>query len=249
MSSACDLSFIVITNNLDYEHTAKRVVDSVERSVGHYSHEIIVCSPHELTGIDSRIKPVLDKGNGNGNTVQAYNMSYKMSLGDYIFILNDDHEIDGAALKSIEMLNGPLFESRKYKVTSIGAGHGCNKWVSTCVPSLAFPPPFPLTEELQDRRFVEKDRYLIMGYPVFERATVERYLQGFLLHPDFKHHYADNWLPFWLGESGEEPLICDGTPLYPFGTPHSNCTNDEEDYNTFTRLVHRMLKEGYKEYV
>lgn len=242
------LSFIVITNNPDYDNNARIVTDSIENAVG-FSHEyeVLVCSPHEVK--DERVIWIPDDQGANGCSVAAYNKSYKHSGGDYIFILNDDHRIDANVLKVIPFLEGPAFADRKYKVTSVGAGRGCNKWVSTCIPSLAFPPLFPLTENLKQLRFVSKDRYLIMGYPVFAQETVEEHLGGYLLNPKFKHHYADNWLPFWLGEMGEEPLICDDTPLYPFGTPASTCINDEADYNTFTQLVDDFLSGRNKNYV
>lgn len=244
----CELSFIVITNNPDYKNYAKNVVESIHNvcTPSEYTYEILVCSPHEIQ--DSSVIYVEDEKGADGSSVRAYNQAYKESKGRYIFILNDDHMIGKSALNAIEFLKSERFKERKYKVTSIGAGAGCNKWVSTCVPSLAFLPPFPLSEELSHPRFATTDRYLIMGYPVFDRETVEKHFGGYLLNPKFKHHYADNWLPFWLGENGEEPLICDNTPLYPFGSPSSNCKNDLEDYTTFTMLVKDLLLGKNKNY-
>ena len=107
--------------------------------------------------------------------------------------------------------------------------------------------------KLQLRFTRDPHRYLIMGYPVFHRETVQKELRGFLLNPSFRHHYADNWLPFFIGEHGEVPIVCSDTSLRGIGTAaviHTTTTvNDEYDYKVFIRLVQDFTYGFNREYV
>lgn len=242
------LSFIIVTNQ-DYSSNAKVVVDSILR-FSSYQNEILVCSPSKIE--DSRVKWIEDKTDGNGWTVTLYNKAYLESTGDFIFILNDDCYFPcDKPLRAIDYLKSEKFANRKYKVTSIGAGPGLTPDNGTCVPSKLFPPPYELTDSLNSDRFTKRPyKYLIMGFPVFERDTVEKYFGGFLLNPSFRHHYADNWLPFFIGETDGEPLILDDTSLERIPNTHhkTNTTHDLYDYTIFTKLVDKILEDKNEKY-
>ena len=207
-----DISFISITNQ-EYKPWASRVFQSVRDALKSYpikySYEFILCSPEEPQVPEKDVIWVKDEINKPGNAVYALNKAFHFSSGKYIFTLNDDHTMpDYKPLKAVEFLRSDLFKDRRFKVTSIGASWNCNIYGSTTIPNLHFPPPLPLqlSIELQKQKYlVRPNRYLILGYPVFDRKTVVNELKGFLFNPSFKSHYADNFLPFFLGESGEEP--------------------------------------------
>jgi len=243
----------MITNQ-KYEDVAKRAVDSIKAAIAtypkKYTYEILICSPYPLTDIaeenrNKLIGSVHDIGEENvfwikdgeegvsGNGIAAYNHGYAWSLGDYIFVLNDDHLIDARSLRAIDFLESELFEDRKYKVTSIGANKGVNIYNSTLIPVMPYVEPY---------------RCLIMGFPVYQRKTIRNYLGDNIFNPRFKHHYADNWLPFWLHHMGEPPIICDDTPLYGFLGPGLSTThNDDYDFDVFDDLT-RRFSEGDHNY-
>jgi hypothetical protein len=246
METQIDLSFLITGN--DFENICKSV-DAIEKYTTRYTYEILVCSFEKieyknLIWVEDDVKQI-------GNTVQAYNKMYKCSKGDYIFVLNDDHIFPNARpLKVVEYLKSFFFNDHKYKVSSIGAQQ-VSRLCSTSILNAQvvaqepnrLPAGYELSEELKDPRFYTyKHRYLIMGYPVFERVTVERYFGGYLFNPSFKHHYADNWLPFYIGETDDYPLICEDTSLVWTGKGGTTIINDGYDYEVFTKLVRNLLK-------
>lgn len=262
-----DISFILLTNQ-NYEEYAgiviKSIHDAIIRYPIKYSYEILLYSPEEP--LDKNIIWVKDELNKSGNAILGLNKSFQYSSGKYIFTLNDDNRLPypndivnqyndkNEPLKAIEFLKSDIFKNRRFKVTSIGAGSNVHPYGSTCVPNLTYPSPYPLSDELKNPKYTQiPHRHLVMGYPVFERTTVLNELRGFLFHPSFHHHYADNWLPFFIGESGETIEICKETSVQGFG-PHanevnSNIKNDEQDYYTFCRLVDDFVSNRNKEYV
>lgn len=260
-----DISFILLTNQ-DYEKYARIVIKSIHDTIIRYhikySYEILLYSSEEP--LDKDIIWVKDEINEPGNTVYGLNKMFNYSNGKYIFMLNDDHLLPypdsyvnqfndkNEPLKAVEFLQSDVFKNRRFKVTSIGAGSNVHPYGSACVPNLTCPSPYPLSDELKNPKYTQTPhRHLVMGYPVLERQTVIKELRGFLFHPSFHHHYADNWLPFFIGESGEQIEICKETSLQGFcqSGGKSNTTNDEKDYFTFTRLVDDFVNGRNKEYV
>jgi len=248
-----DISFLIITNQ-DYEQYAKHVVESIKKAIVsytiQYTYEILIYSPEEIK--DDNIIWVKDELKKSGYGNNGYNIMFNQSQGDYIFILNDDHIFpDNKPLKAIEFLKSEVFTHRRFKVTSIAAPPNVHVYGSTCIPSLAFPPPWPLSKELSDPKYTEvPHRHLIMGYPVFERKTVINELCGFICNPSIKQQYSDNWLPFFIGENGEQVEVCKDTSLQPIGI--SKCVADvtgEQDYYTFTRLVRDFVNGDNLNYV
>lgn len=263
-----DISFLLLTNQ-EYHLGAGKVIQSIHDAIKRYpikyTYEIILYS--EKPPEDKDIIWVKDELNKSGNAIYGLNKSFQYSSGKYIFTLNDDHLLPypdsfvnsfhdkNEPLKAIEFLKSDLFKDRRFKITSIGAGSNTSVHGSTCIPSLSFLPPYPLSEELKNPKYTQiPHKHLIMGYPVFERKTVINELRGFLFNPRFRHHYADNFLPFFLGESGESVQICLETSLQGFEVLESqkqisDTTNDFEDYKTFCCLVDDFVSGKNKEYV
>jgi hypothetical protein len=262
----CDISFLIITNR-EYELWSGRTVECIHKSIKDYpikyTYEILICSPEEIS--DKNVLWVKDEFDGLGHGVAANNKMFQYSQGKYIITINDDHMFpdpsleptiypDQKPLKAIEFLQSDVFQNRRFKVTSIGAGWNVSVYGSTCIPSLAWPPPYPLSEELKDPKYTQvPHRHLILGYPVYERATVIKELRGFLFNPSFKHRYADNWLSFFIGENDETIQVCVGSSLQGFGPNQvSGETTEntvEQDYHTFTRLVRNFVSGDNLEYV
>jgi len=254
-----DISFLMITNRpfeLYAKKTCNFIRDAIDLFIPKYSYEIVIVSPHEIKPDGDDVKIVVDPENIDGRGAAAYNLGYKHTSGRFISIMNDDRVVEPKILRVISLLDGPYFRNRKYKVTSLGASSvpqiSCleehmlwNCYCTRSVPNLKYPPQhdgLQLSAELSKIKYLEfPHRYTIFGYPVFEKETIDNYLDGVVFNPRFKHHYADNWLPYWLGEMGEYPITCLGTELPGFGGPESSTDNDAYDYGVFVNLVDNFV--------
>jgi hypothetical protein len=87
-----------------------------------------------------------------------------------------------------------------------------------------------------------------MGFPAMTRETIMEHFGGYFFNPYFKHHWSDNWLSFFVGETDGYPLICDDTALEwcPRSGSTSAVNNDAYDYDIFCKLAVKLLKEGCK---
>jgi hypothetical protein len=225
-----DISFLIV-NGENYDVLCKKVVDNIiDTTTNHYkkySFEIIISSFEQIK--DDRIINIIDTNKKYGNTVKCYNEMYKASKGKYIFILNDDHKLSDGCLDAIELLKSNIFNNRKLKITAIGAPLNLNKLTATRIPPI--------------ENIYNEPTEMIMGYPVFDRETVENYLQGVIFNQSFLHHYADNFLPFFISKIDGEPIFCLGSSLNRISEkPTSYTVNDSKDFETYEKLVKKFFK-------
>jgi hypothetical protein len=181
-------SFIIATNR-KYDTHAKIVVDQLESHGVLDEGEIVVCSPSDIQ--DKRIKLIKDNKKQNGNV--AFNEASRHALGEYFFILCDDHYISPGILYGGEFLSSPTFSRRKYKIASMSSGAPCY---------IGEIPNFPQTS------FIPKS--VMCRFPFFNREMYEKYLNGYVFHPNFNicSHFADNYLSYFLVLNGEPPVEC-----------------------------------------
>jgi hypothetical protein len=210
-----DISFILPTNRQHsvYSQTVINNINSL--NFNGKTHEIIVVSP---TFIEAKNVIFLKEEGSNNGCVKAYNDGFNISKGEYIFLCSDDHIFDYNAPLMVEVLKSNLFKDRKYKIA--------------CFPTNKHGPC-----QLPDYCSIPA---IIARYPAFERKTVLEQLQGFIYHPQFKHHYPDNWLGYWLHMQGETPIEINKLDMMSF---MNSCvkTHDEYDENVFKNLI-----ENYK---
>lgn len=186
-------------------------------SLGLESYEIVVASTEEV--VDTNTVWVEDKE--ECGCVYGFNLAYKHSVGEYIILSTDDHVFDENVRHVITELE--LSENR-YKILSITGedGRPC------CIPS-DLPP------------------YQIVRFPVMARETIENDLNGYVYNPNFKHHYPDNWLGFWLGEMGQPSSEISYTKLHQI---EERCCSqyDSYDRDIFYKLI-EDFRNGEKSYV
>lgn len=215
-----DISFLLPTNR-DHETFAKRVVGNINSlNFNGLNHEIVIISPSVVQG--ENVKYVKDNNIG---CVDAYNKGYRESKGKYIFLCSDDHYFDVNAVKILEQFDSNEYKDRKYKVV--------------CLPTNNHGPcSLPGYTDCKG---------IIARYPVYERDTVEKYLNGFIYHPSFKHHYPDNWLGYWLCMQGESAIEHN---VYDMMTFSNSCYNEQDDYDErmFKELI-KKYKNGYTKYI
>ena len=125
----------------------------------------------------------------------------------------------------VDLIESRLFQDRKYKIACLPTNyHGPCQLPDYCnVPAI------------------------IARYPVFSKQTIVEYLEGFVYHPMFKHHYPDNWLGFWLYKQGESPIEINKFDMLTF---NNSCDkiHDTYDENVFKELI-KKYENGYKKYV
>lgn len=243
----CDISFILPTIR-PYHQYAKIVVDAIQEFMDNseYTYEILIYTKQPVSETQN-IKWLQEIHNSNGPVI-GYNESFKISKGQYIYLLNDKWKPNIKILKAVSFLQSDEFKNRKYKITTINAPPNHNYQI-TAMPILGSQHHQLLPAELLHPRFLlPKHRYAIFGFPVYERETVINHLNGYLLHPDFIAHYHDNWLSFYIGEQGEFPLLCLDTWMDIFGGG-SLSTSDEHDFQVFCRLAKNLIHKRNLNYV
>jgi hypothetical protein len=217
-----DISFILPTNR-DPDIFANRVIKNINSlNFNGKTYEIIVVGPKEIK--EPNVLFVKENENSCG-CVDAYNQGYNASKGEFIILCSDDHFFDLNAPNITDVLNSEFFEKRKYKII--------------CLPTnLHGPCKLP--------EYCNSD-CLIARYPVFKRDTIEKYMNGYIYHPDFKHHYPDNWLGYWMCEQGEPVVEYDKFDMITF---NNSCDRNNDDYDeyVFKNLIENY-KQGQKKYV
>jgi glycosyltransferase involved in cell wall biosynthesis len=220
MKNKKDISFILPTNR-KHEDFSKKVIDNINSlTFFEKSHEIVVVSPNEIFG--ENVVYIKEKGSNNG-CVGAYNIGYNASSGDYIFLCSDDHYFDKNCVLITEVLKSRLFKSKEVKIA--------------CLPTNKHGPC--------DLPNYTNCKGIIARYPVFDRKTVEKHLGGFIYHPDFKHHYPDNWLGYWMTRQGEPTIEIN---KYDMVTFNNSCEKIHDDYDekVFKRLIDDYEKNSGK---
>lgn len=208
-----DISFL-LPSNREFSDFGKRVIDNINSlSFNNLSYEIIFVSPFNVSGHN-----VINVSDNNIGCVDAYNKGYKASSGRYVFLCSDDHFFNYNAPNIINIIESNLYKERKYKIICLPTNrHGACKL-----------PEYTNCDSI------------IARYPVFRRDTIEQYLQGYIYHPSFNHHYPDNWLGYWLAKQGEPAIEYDKYDMLTF---YNTCY---AHYDTTDELTFKQLIEAYK---
>jgi hypothetical protein len=228
--NAVDLSFLMVTNR-DWNTFGKIVADSLFALRVPFSFEVLVYSPFPVK--DSRVQWFEDTT--EDGCVSGFNHLVKFARGRYFTPAVDDLAYDEKVFKAVPFLDSAVFANRKYKVCAVCTGG------STMIPSPSRPTEFGPVPHCVENNF------RIVGFPVMSRETVDMF-GDVMFPPQFKHHYGDNWLAYYLGRLGEQVLECDGTPF--IGLPHglSRLDYDAYDFKIYCELIRKFEVEGYREY-
>lgn len=244
-----DISFLIPTMR-HYESGAGIVVQDIQSFMEDtdLSYEILIYSEFEVQE-SLTVRWIPEKVRTYG-PVLGYNTCFQESKGRYIYLTNDKWHMNEKCLKAIDLFESDEFKSRKFKATSINAPANMDYSI-TAMPMIGSQsaPQLDLPPELQHPRFLEDEyKYPIFGFPVLERDTVVNHLSNYVLHPDFRTHYHDNWLSFYIGEYGEFPLLCEDTQMTLFGGGTS-AGDDSDDYKVFAKLAANLINRECLVYV
>ena len=204
-------SFLIATKR-NYDTHAKLVVDQLESYGALNDGEIIICCPFPIN--DKRIKYVKDEKQQCGNV--AFNEAALHSVGEFIYILCDDHYVSKEILKGDEFLNSLTFLKRKYKISSMSSGAPCY---------IGSIPNFPETDFIAAAlsyaaQSMSVRTSVMCRFPFFTRETYVNHLNGNVFHPNFNicSHFADNYLSYFLAINNEPAIECGYIQLQQFST-------------------------------
>lgn len=225
-----DISFLMVTNR-DWEKYGKRVIDRLFALNVPYTYEVLAYSPQKID--DPRIQWFEDTT--NDGCTSGFNHLVKFAKGRYVTPTVDDLAYDEKVFKNIAFLDSEIFANRKYKVSSTCTGG------STMIPSPSRPTNFGPVPHCVENQF------RIVGFPVISRETIDLF-GGVMFPPQFKHHYGDNWIAYYLGRLGEQVLECEGTPFIALPDALTRSDYDEYDYHVYCEMIRRFEVEGYRNY-
>ncbi|MAR66580.1 MAG: hypothetical protein CL833_04940 [Crocinitomicaceae bacterium] len=184
-SKQVDVSFLLC--GLE-DYTAQ--INAIKSIRDKYSYEIIVCSDIKKS-VTEQANIIFVEDTIKSGSANAFNMAYKKSHGKYVIclttvILPPDNVYD--LIKDLEQQKR---NKCKLLITSMSNQHGA----STKIP-IEFAHILSLDQ-----------RPIVLRWPAIARDTIEKYMDGYIFPPEFKHHYMDNWLgtfSFLLGELKKE---------------------------------------------
>ena len=212
MNKRIDVSFILPSATRDrppekWVHKAINNINEIGRD-SNYSYEILIVSEHEVSG--ENVRWIQDEMKTDGY-VAAVNSAIPHARGKYLSLAHDDAWFDENYWSAIELLEGPIYRRRHLKILSLGTDNGLGSFM---------PRGYP--------------KYACIRCVIVSKDTVMRHMGGCIFNPTFKHHFADNWLGYWVTLMFDETIIDNHNNAY--------------DEAVFGKLVQR-LHSGYRGYV
>lgn len=193
------------------------VIENILNITSNINIEILVSSFEEVK--HPAIKWYQD--NIRVGSIPAQNFLATQSKGEHLLCAVDDHIFDENLLKIPEYLS-TSFQYKSFKITSITGDNGFEYFLPKGLP-----------------------KYIISRFPVIHRSTLFDKLCGYFWNPLFKHHYADNYLSFYLGELGQPPEEITFTKMHQIYNTVDN-THDEYDKNLLYKLASNFTGKYYE---
>lgn len=222
-----DITFMLPSNTMDRNPSdfVMKSIDNINnlgKSQNKYTYEILVYSKHKIEGENVKW---FEEVNFSDGCVAAYNYLVNVSEGKWLVHSVDDCFFDEHLFSAFDLLESYVYNNRKIKMLCLGSDDGLGAYM---------PPGHP--------------RYLVCRYPIVSKETVMNYFGGFLYHPRFKNHYADNWLGYWLTYMFNETIIEIWNTTVHIGPPTSYNTHNDYDSSVFSELVGNFHR-GINQYV
>jgi hypothetical protein len=231
-----DISILISTIRPELVKDVVRAINSVETS---YSYEILIYTPEKinLPNVKCLVKDPVE------TSVVAYNLLYDQSTGDCIICLVDDHIPVGNWPGVYDDLKSDMFEGRKTKVVHLSWD---DNYATSRLVDLS-----PLKEGCDPEAKVPH-------FHAFLRSTIDSHLDGVIHNEEFKHHYVDIWLGFYLSKLGEPPVLSGQCYLKPllYNSKHTNSfqlllnsiSHDDVDKETCVKLMRGLNEDIHMGY-
>ncbi len=247
------ISYILATNRPIFptSPSIKAVLD-----LAAHEKEILIscpanCFTNEIADISQKHNIKLIEDTEMAGACQPINRCYKASDGDYVSIMSDDIIYPPNFLDILDFMEGDWIKRKKFKLVNImwDGGpclmtYGHDGYVSAENPEgkggFMYPLP-PHTKNFNEYAFP----FSIIPMPFVARETVENLLDGHIYHPDFRHHFGDNWMGFFVSKTEVFEKFTWRCPFinYKVDTKNqrSNSSHDTNDLLVFQKLVERYF--------
>ena len=228
-----DISFLLVTKRPILEFAAK-VIENIHESAKGLNYEILIYSPTEVGGEHIR----WFKEKTFDGCVSGFNFLAKQALGKYVTTTVDDHGYHFYMDRALHFLESRFYEDRKIRICAVATGG------NTCIPSPSRPHDQGIVPHILENNI------RILGFPVINRQDCIDHMSGHIFNPKFRHHWGDNWLPYWLWRISEPHYECPNTPFYslPNSGPQSFIEHDKRDFDVFCESIKDLEvnnKQGY----
>lgn len=218
------ISFLIPTNRQPQSEFVQKSIENINNlPLDGAEREILVFSPFEVSG--PNVTWYEEKTNSDG-CVAGYNFLINQCAGKYAVHAVDDCFFDDKFIHAINLLESYIYARRGLKILTLGSDNGLGSFM---------PQGYP--------------KYSVLRYPIVALETAMTLMNGYFYHPEFKNHYADNWLGYWITRQFDETIIEYWDTTIHIGPPTSYNHNNDHDFAIFRKLV-ANYEAGYtKKYV
>jgi hypothetical protein len=214
-----DICFQIVSTR-SYDDYAKGLVDTINLAHNQqkYSYKIAICSPKKIK--DDNIIWFEDTHQTGAMYAHNYLYNQSKSMCDIGVILSDACRLLPECFDAVEFLLSKKFTNKKYQITSF-----CDrKNHPLCLHSCS---------ELVHLYNITQDPILVSGgavvrFPIFTIETIEKHLCQHVVHPQFKHHYADNWMGYFIASQGEPVQEYNETMIWAVPHQSFSCNNQHD---------------------
>lgn len=205
---------VIIPSIKPYDISCRLAVDSIIKSIQRSNidcdYTIYVHSPNNPN--DERIVFVKEEKQG-GENIAINNIITKISdKYDYYFLTADDFVLtdDSNLLDAINFINSEAYASRKMKICTLATTQD-----SPCysIAQLPFPEGSPYGRTYQGDGFLIPN-FIICRFPVFDKKTLNVYLNNHIFPPNVYSGYGDSCLSYYLTLNDEPCLEVSSVKLH-----------------------------------
>jgi hypothetical protein len=228
------VSFILATNKA-FVGGAQTTIQSIYNADSlNIDYEIVLLSKESV----DQPKVVWINDDKQLGSVRSYNYLFTQTNSDYIVLSTDDKQFDPNIFSVFYDLENN-YQNHKFKIISLPIHNG-----------YGYTNPCYLDDDcnLSGKNLVP--HCIMPRFPIFHSSTIENELCGCLFNPEYRHHYADSWLGYWMWAHNQFPLEYDRACLYPFGNSSTrNDTDIDSARNVFLSMIKEHEKGDRKTYV
>lgn len=189
-----NINFLIPTKN-EQPELLRDCIASINSfgATSKYTYDINVCSPKEVAGLNV----VWHEDKFLRGPLHAFNYLFKNTDGEYVICLVEDHQFVSPFDNAIDFLINE-YSMNTYKICSLSTNDG-------------FPCGLPRRgQRLGSILNLQEDlpNCQICRFPVAARETVNKYLNSYIFHPEFRYHAGDIYLGYYLYMMGEQSREC-----------------------------------------
>jgi hypothetical protein len=215
------VSYLIPTNR-DHVDFLYKTIESIEKFSSNVTYEILVYSEKKIE-LDNVlwVQEIGKKG-----PIHGFNEMIKLSQGEYIACLTDDHVLINSMDLTLNLLDSEK-NNNEMVVCSLNPGdYGCYN---------------PLKGQILGNEVIDIDipRIPLIRFPVIHRKSLFL-LDNVIFNPNLYYHAGDIWLGFYVGYKYGHSF--DGPTQIRSHNPQKNSSHEVEDCNVVRKLIYELMK-------